>query len=78
MYRIMGCIILANIGLAIPPGAELTQHGQAMQQSIIGFIGHAQQTGQLMHGIMHGSMHSMGHAMHLSMQEVGMITVLIQ
>jgi len=55
----MGCIALAKVGLAMPPGALLLQHGVAMQQSIMQFMGQEQQTGHFMHGIMHGSMHFM-------------------
>ena len=60
MYRIIGCIAFAITGLAMPPGSEEAQHGQAIQQSIIQFIGQSQQFGHFMHGFMHGSMHIIG------------------
>ena len=56
----MGCIALAIVGDAIPPGADDAQQGVAMQQSIMQFIGQLQQVGHCMHGIMHGSMHFIG------------------
>ena len=65
MNRIMGCIILAKHGLAMPPLSPVAQHGIAMQQSIMQFMGIAQQFGQqpiggAKHGFMHGSMHATG------------------
>ena len=42
MYRIIGCIILAIRGLCIPPVALLVQHGHAIMQSIMQFIGQEQ------------------------------------
>ena len=44
----------------MPPGALLAQHGIAMQQSIMQFIGQAQQGAHEKHGTMHGSMHFIG------------------
>ena len=45
---------LAMHGLAIPPGALLAQHGIAIMQSIMQFIGHEQHTGHMKHGFMQG------------------------
>ena len=52
----------------MPPVSDDVQHGQAMQQSIMQFIGHAQQGGHLKHGIMHGSMHFIGQSTQLMQQ----------
>ena len=55
-------------GLAIPPGALLMQHGIAMQQSIMQFIGQAQHGLHVMHGFMHGSMQAIGQSAMLRCQ----------
>jgi hypothetical protein len=60
MYLIIGCIMVAMQGDFMPPGADDAQHGMAIIQSIMQFIGQSMQA-QPMHGFMHGSMHAMGH-----------------
>ena len=56
----MGCIAFAIVGLFMPPGALDAQHGVSIIQSIMQFIGHAQQAGHIMHGLIIGSMHAIG------------------